>query len=93
MDACDGKDPDAHTGTLALPLNADFSPSVIARLIQCSYIIDVIFVADSVMVSNLHVRIPVRIYAPQPPPTVFVQQAPPGWNPQVGPLRHGFTSH
>ena len=71
---------------LALPLNGrEIYPSVESRLIHCEYIIDVIFRADGTFVSNLHVKVPVTIYAPQPPATVWVQQVPPGWSPQVMP--------
>eukprot|EP00039_Didymoeca_costata_P000549 m.46114 g.46114 ORF g.46114 m.46114 type:complete len:433 (-) comp10336_c0_seq1:81-1379(-) len=71
--------------SLPLQLSSDLWPSVQGQLIQCSYIVDVVFVADGTFVRNLHVRVPVTIYAPQPPATVFVQQAPAGWNPQKMP--------
>ena len=71
---------------LALPLlSPDIYPSVESRLIHCEYIIDCIFRADGTFVSNLHVKVPITIYAPQPAATVWVQQTPPGWSPQMMP--------
>lgn len=71
---------------LSLQLRHDIAPSVNSRLIRCDYYIDCIFVANGTFVSNLHVKVPVTIYAPQPPAEQFILQLPPGWaNAQIMP--------
>eukprot|EP00035_Acanthoeca_spectabilis_P021283 m.437340 g.437340 ORF g.437340 m.437340 type:complete len:437 (+) comp18101_c0_seq1:262-1572(+) len=72
----------ANAMSLPLGLPMDISPSTQGRLIHCEYYVDVVYVASSAIVRNLHVKVPVTIYAPPPPPTMFVQQLPPGWHGQ-----------
>ena len=50
---------------------------------MCADYVELIFVSDSIMVSNLDIKINVTIYPPQPAQDVFVQQYPPGFNPQI----------
>jgi len=73
-------------GALILPLALNMpgqSPSVQSQLINCEYYVDVEFKTDSVFMSNLDVKVPATIYAPQPPPENFYQQLPPGFQPQM----------
>lgn len=76
---------DSNPLALSLTLSGEIYPSVQGQLIHCAYYVDVVFVADSMVVGNLHVKVPITIYAPQPPPTQFIQQMPSGWNPQMMP--------
>lgn len=68
---------------LQLGVSNSLSPTVYSRLIDCEYYVEVVFVSDSIMVSNLDIRVNVTIYPPQPPAEQFIMQMPPGFNPQV----------
>eukprot|EP00041_Stephanoeca_diplocostata_P039436 m.1625578 g.1625578 ORF g.1625578 m.1625578 type:complete len:423 (+) comp25394_c0_seq1:82-1350(+) len=68
--------------SLPLQLGTNIYASVSGQLIHCEYYVDVVFVANNIIVGNLDVKIPVVVYAPQPPPTVFIQQLPAGFTPQ-----------
>jgi len=72
----------ANALPLPLGLPTDISPSTQGRLIHCEYYVDVVFVASSAIVRNLHVKVPVSIYAPPPPAVEFMTQLPPGWHGQ-----------
>lgn len=75
-----------HAGPNALQLPLQLSPaiypSVIGRLVQCQYHVEVTLVSKGCCISNLTVRVPVRIYAPQPPPPPAFSAPPPNWAPQ-----------
>lgn len=79
-----------HTGAgalqLPLQLAPNIYPSVRGKIVQCSYHVDVTLVSSGCCISNLTVHVPVRIYAPQPPPPPAFAQPPPGWMPQMQPL-------
>merc|ERR1711920_741071 len=59
-------------------------PQCLGYMIECAYFLRVY--AYIRCATNPQVRVPVCIYAPQPPPQSWqAPQPPPGWNPQVLP--------